>query len=203
MSREMESIEKNNTWQLTGLPKGHKAIGLKWIYKLKKDADGKIVKYKARLVAKGYVQEQRVDFDEIFALVTRIEIVQFLLALSARNGWKVHHLDVMTAFLNGEIHEEVYVSQPKGFERKGKEHLVYKLAKALYGLKQTSFAWYAKLNKYLEGLGFVRCPYEHAVYTRREGENVLIVGVYVDDLLITGSSAAVIEMFKMQMSEIF
>lgn len=75
MSKEMESIEKNNTWHLTELPKGHKAIGLKWIYKLKRNADGKIVKHKARLVAKGYVQEQGVDFDKIFAPVTRIETV--------------------------------------------------------------------------------------------------------------------------------
>ncbi|KAL8154787.1 hypothetical protein AgCh_000227 [Apium graveolens] len=203
MSKEMDSIEKNNTWHLTELPKGHKAIGLKWIYKIKRDAGGKIVKHKARLVAKGYIQEQGIDFDEIFAPVTRIETVRLLLALAARNGWKVHPLDVKTTFLNGEILEEVYVSQPEGYERKGKEHLVYKLAKALYGLRQAPRAWYAKLNKCLEGLGFIRCPYEHAVYTRRTGEDSVIVGVYVDDLLITGSSTTVIETFKKQMSEIF
>lgn len=105
MIQEMESIERNKTWHLTELPKGHKAIGLKWIYKLKRDANGKINKYKARLVAKGYVQEQGVDFDEIFAPVTRIETVRLLLALAAWNSWRVHHLDVKTAFLNGEIHE--------------------------------------------------------------------------------------------------
>lgn len=105
MIQEMKSIERNKTWHLTELPKGHKAIGLKWIYKLKRDANGKINKYKARLVAKGYVQEQGVDFDEIFAPVTRIETVRLLLALAAWNSWRVHHLDVKTAFLNGEIHE--------------------------------------------------------------------------------------------------
>lgn len=110
MQREMESIEQNNTWKLTVLPAGRKVIGLKWIYKIKRDENGEIVKYKARLVAKGYVQEQGVDFDEIFAPVTRIETVRLLLALAARYGWQVHHLDVKTAFLNGEILEEVYVS---------------------------------------------------------------------------------------------
>lgn len=147
------------------MPPGHKVIGLKWVYKLKKDANGEIQKYKARIVAKGYVQRQGIDFEEIFAPVTRLETVRMLLALAAKNGWEVHHLDVKTAFLNGEIMEEVYVSQPEGFIQKGKETLVYKLIKALYGLRQAPRAWYAKLNRCLEELGFERCPYEHAVYT--------------------------------------
>lgn len=119
MEREMQSIEENNTWKLTELPPGKKVIGLKWIFKLKKDAEGKIIKYKARLVAKGYVQEHGVDFDEVFAPVTRLETVRLLLALAAKSEWEVHHLDVKTAFLNGEIIEEVYVAQPQGFEKEG------------------------------------------------------------------------------------
>lgn len=203
MNREIESIEKNGTWYLTELPEGHKVIGLKWIYKLKKDADGKIIKYKARLVAKGYVQERGVDFDEIFAPVTRLETVRLLLALAAKKGWEVHHLDVKTAFLNGEICEEVYVAQPEGYVKKGQEKMVYRLLKALYGLRQAPRAWYAKLSSCLENLGFKRCAYEHAVYIRQsKGEN-LIVGVYVDDLLITGTSVSIIEEFKEQMNHIF
>lgn len=203
MQREMESIEQNNTWKLTVLPAGRKVIGLKWIYKIKRDENGEIVKYKARLVAKGYVQEQGVDFDEIFAPVTRIETVRLLLALAARYGWQVHHLDVKTAFLNGEILEEVYVSQPEGFIVKGKENSVYKLLKALYGLRQAPRAWYAKLNKSLENMGFIRCPHEHAVYVRRGSKDVFLIGVYVDDLLVTGNSVETIEKFKQEMNEQF
>lgn len=108
----MESIEKNKTWVLTDLPEGHKAIDLKWVYKLKRDTEGKIQKYKARLVAKGYVQRYGIDYEEVFAPVTRLESVRLLLALAAKNGWEVHHLDVKSAFPNGEIQEEVYVCQP-------------------------------------------------------------------------------------------
>lgn len=203
MKSEMESIEKNGTWELTELPPGHKVIGLKWIYKIKRDANGNIVKHKARLVAKGYVQEKGVDFDEFFAPVTRLETVRLLLALAAKNSWEVHHLDVKTAFLNGDIKEEVYVMQPEGFVKKGKEKLVYKLFKALYGLRQAPRAWYSKLNSCLQGLGFVRCPYEHAVYTKRVGKESLIVGVYVDDLLVTGTDVNLIKNFKKQMNDKF
>lgn len=161
------------------------------------------MKYKARIVAKGYVQKRGVDFEEIFAPVTRLETVRLLLALAAKYGWEVHHLDVKSAFLNGDIQEEVYVCQPDGFVEKGKEHLVYRLVKALYGLRQAPRAWYAKLSKSLESLGFNRCPYEHAVYTKGIGDEKLIIGVYVDDLLVTGTSAAVIEDFKKQMGERF
>lgn len=130
IEKEIESIEKNNTWELSTLPTGQKVIDLKWIFKLKKDVGGKIVRHKARLVAKGYVQKHEVYFDEIFAPVTRLETDRLLLALSAKNNWEVHHLDMKIAFLNGELSEDVYVVQQEGFEKVGQEHLVYKLIKA-------------------------------------------------------------------------
>lgn len=122
MEGEIDSIVKNETWKLTvtELRVGKKVIDLKWVYKIKKNADGKVIKYKARLVAKGYVakgyvQEHGIDYDEVFAPVTRLETVRLLLALAAKNNWKVHHLDVKTAFLNGDISEEVYVFAAKRF----------------------------------------------------------------------------------------
>jgi hypothetical protein len=119
--KEMASIEQNNTWKLVDLPQGYKAIRLKWVFKLKRDEAGKIIKHKARLVAKGYVQQQGVDFDEVFALVARMESVRMLLAVAAQEGWYVHHMDVKSAFLNGELKEEVYVQQPPGFVADGHE----------------------------------------------------------------------------------
>lgn len=112
-------------------------------------------------------------------------------------------MDVKSAFLNGEIQEEVYVTQPEGFFKEVQEHLVYRLIKALYGLRQAPRAWYAKLNKCLEDLGFVRCPYEHAVYTKKNGDELLIIGVYVDDLLVTGTKLSAIEEVKAQMTNRF
>lgn len=203
MEAEINSIEKNATWKLTEIPAGQKIIGLKWIFKLKKDAAGKIVKHKARLVAKEYAQEHELDYEEVFAPVTRLETVRMLLALSVKNSWQVHHLDVKTAFLNGEITEDVFVAQPEGFEISGKEHMVYKLVKALFGLKQAPRAWYAKLNHSLESLGFKRCPYENAVYTKGTGNDCLIIAVYVDDILITGASVQKMEEFKQQMGRKF
>lgn len=176
---------------------------MKWVFKLKKNTDGKVVKHKARIVAKGYVQKYGVDYEEVFAPVTRMETVRLLLALAAKNEWEVHHLDVKSAFLNGELLEEVYVSQPRGYEKKGEEHKVYRLFKALYGLRQAPRAWYARLNKCLTDLGFTKCPFEHAVYVRRVGNEALIVGVYVDDLLVTGTTVSSIEKFKEQMGSQF
>lgn len=158
MEQEMESIEENETWKLMKLPPGQKTIGLKWVFKLKKNVDGMVIKHKARLVAKGYVQEQGVDYDEVYAPVTRLETVRLLLALSAKKNWEVHHLDVKTAFLNRDIKEDVFVTQPEGVVKDGKEQLVYKLRKAIYGLRQVPRAWYAKLNSYLEELGFFVAP---------------------------------------------
>ncbi|GJZ69558.1 zinc finger, CCHC-type containing protein [Tanacetum coccineum] len=203
MKIELDSINKNNTWTLTTLPINQKAIGLKWVFKTKRNAKGKIIKYKARLVAKGYVQEQGIDFDEVFAPVARIETVRLILALAAYHGWQVHHLDVKSAFLHGDLKEEVYVTQPEGFIQQGNSGKVYKLTKALYGLRQAPRAWNVKLDQTLKSLDFKKCNLEQAVYTKRSKNSILIVGVYVGDLIITGTPKKEIEVFKSQMEEKF
>jgi hypothetical protein len=162
-----------------------------------------VLKYKARLVAKGFVQRHGVDYDEVYAPVARLESVCLLLALAAHGGWSVHHMDVKTTFLNGELDEEVYVTQPPGFELPGSDGKVLRLRKALYGLKQAPRAWNAKLDKVLQGLGFARCPSEHALYKRGEGSDRILLGIYVDDLIITGSSERGIATFKEEMKQTF
>jgi hypothetical protein len=203
MLDEFTSIEDNNTWVLVDPPPGVRAIGLKWVFKTKRDEARLISKYKGRLVAKGYVQRQGVDFDEVFAPVARLESVRLLLACAAAEGWKVHHMDVKSAFLNGELLEDVYVEQPPGFVKKGEEHKVLHLIKALYGLRQAPRAWYSKLDSSLLKLGFTRSTSEHAVYLRGHGERRLIVGVYVDDLVITGGNQQDIYKFKQEMKSTF
>ena len=161
---EISSIIKNKTWELLDLPEGFKPIGLKWIFKIKRNSDGRISKYKSRLVAKGYIQRHGIDFEEVFAPVARIETVRFIIAIATCNGWEVHHLDVKTAFLHGDLKEDVYVTQPEGFVIKGSENKVYKLKKTLYGLRQAPRAWNEKLNRVLEDLNFKQCSKEPSLY---------------------------------------
>lgn len=203
MQDEMKSIEDNKTWELAALPTGHRAIGLKWVYKVKRNENGDIVRHKARLVAKGYVQRAGIDYEEVFAPVARLESVRMMVALAAHERWEVHHMDVKSAFLNGELKEEVYVEQPPGFVVAGNEHKVLRLRKALYGLRQAPRAWNAKLDDTLMSLGFQRSSSEHGVYTRSRGRGRLVVGVYVDDLIITGTSSDDINAFKKEMMSKF
>jgi hypothetical protein len=203
MLDEMTSIEASGTWELVDSPPHVKPIGLKWVYKTKKDASGIVTKHKARLVAKGYVQRQGIDFDEVFAPVARLESVRLLLAHAACEGWAVHHMNVKSAFLNGVIQKEVYVEQPPGFILRGHEQKVLRLNKALYGLRQAPRAWYSKLDESLIGLGFKRSESEHAVYLRGSGAHRLVVGVYVDDLIIAGGHQIDIDVFKAEMQSTF
>jgi hypothetical protein len=119
----MEAIEENSTWRVTTLPPSHRAIGLKWVYKVKKDAHGAVLKHKARLVAKGYVQQHGIDYDKVFSPVGQLESVWLLVALAASAGWDAHHMDIMSAFLNDELEEEVYMQQLIGFTAAGKERM--------------------------------------------------------------------------------
>jgi hypothetical protein len=128
MLEELCAIEENNTWELTKLPSGRSTIELKWVFKVKKNEHGDVVCHKARLVVKGCAQRyQGVDFEEVFAPVARLEAVRLLMALAVEDGWQVHHMNVKTVFLNGDLQEVVYVQQPPGFIQSGQEHNVLKL----------------------------------------------------------------------------
>ncbi|WVZ70672.1 LOW QUALITY PROTEIN: hypothetical protein U9M48_019315 [Paspalum notatum var. saurae] len=194
MQSEMDAVETNRTWELADLPRGHRAITLKWVFKLKRDEADAIIKHKARLVARGFVQQEGIDFDDAFAPVARMESVRLLLAPAAREGRHVHHMDVKSAFLNGNLKEEVYVHQPPGFEIPGKEGKVLRLRKALYGLRRAPRAWNAK-----DGLRAK--PDEAAIYRRGNGGNARPVGVYVD--VITGVKDAEVAAFKEEMKATF
>ncbi|KAL5724118.1 hypothetical protein ACHQM5_007419 [Ranunculus cassubicifolius] len=204
MDSEMQSIERNNTWQLVDLPKGHKSIGVKWIYKTKLNPDGEVNKYKARLVAKGYKQEFGVDYEEVFAPVARHDTVRLVLAMSAQNAWPIFQLDVKSAFLHGDLQEEVYVDQPHGYVIQGNERKVYRLRKALYGLKQAPRAWYSRIDSYFSEVGFQKCPYEPTLFIKTSpDQKLLIVCLYVDDLIYTGNDATMIEDFRRSMMSEF
>ncbi|KZV47100.1 retrovirus-related Pol polyprotein from transposon TNT 1-94, partial [Dorcoceras hygrometricum] len=200
MDAEIAAIEKNNTWTLTELPQGQKTIGVKWIYKTKMKENGEVDKFKARLVAKGYKQEYGVDYKEVFAPVARHDTIRLVIALAAQYSWPIFQLDVKSAFLHGDLEEQVYIDQPPGYIKIGNEHKVYKLKKALYGLKQAPRAWYSRIETYFLKTGFKKCPYEHTLFTKFEDDGkMLIVCLYVDDLSFTGNDVSMFEDFKESM----
>lgn len=204
MAKEIDSIEKNGTWRLTTLPSGVKAMGVKWVFKTKLNEHGNVEKHKARLVAKGYAQQYGIDYIEVFAPVARLDTIRLILATAAQNKWEVYQLDVKSAFLQGELKEEVYLQQPIGFEKKGEEEKVYKLNKALYGLKQAPREWYSRIESYFVRECFERCASEHTLFTKeKEGGKILIVSLYVDDLIYTGNNKSICEEFKMSMMHEF
>ncbi|KAI5344111.1 hypothetical protein L3X38_011988 [Prunus dulcis] len=196
MEAEITMIEKNNTWELVNRPFDKPIIGVKWIYKTKLNLDGSVQKNKARLVAKGYSQKPGIDFNETFAPVARLDTVRTLVAVAAQRNWNLFQLDVKSAFLNGVLNEEVYVDQPSGFVMQGSEDKVYKLKKALYGLKQAPRAWYDEINSYFIKTGFYRSPSEATLYTKMSTSGILIVSLYVDDIIYTGSSKEIMAAFK-------
>lgn len=196
MNEEIISIEKNKTWELIDLPKGKNVIGVKWIYKTKFKEDGSIHKHKARLVAKGYSQQPGVDFTETFAPVARMETIRIVLAVAAQLELPIYQLDVKSAFLNGDLKEEVYVEQPAGYVIEGKEEKVYRLRKALYGLKQAPRAWNSKIDHYFRSQGFEQSRNEPSLYVKKGAQDFLIVCLYVDDLIYVGTNPYMVKEFK-------
>jgi hypothetical protein len=152
--KEYQSLIQNDTWELVDLPEGRKPVGCKWVFKIKRQSDGKIERFKARVVAKGYTQLYGIDYMETFSPVVRFTSIRALLAFAVQNDMLVHQMDVVTAFLNGTLEEEIYMQQPIGYEEPGKEHRVCKLKKAIYGLKQSPRRWNTVLVEYLESIHF-------------------------------------------------
>ncbi|KAH9650236.1 hypothetical protein KPL70_026291 [Citrus sinensis] len=203
MDKEIKAIVKNDTWELTTIPKGHKAIGVKWVYKTKRNANGEIERHKARLVAKGYSQKAGIDYNEVFAPVARLEIIRLIIFLAAQNKWKIFQMDVKSTFLNGFLEEEIYIEKPLGFVVKRHEDKVLRLKKAFYGLKQAPRAWNSIIDKYFQWKGFTKCPYKHGLYVKEKDGDILIVCLYVDDLIFTGSNPSLFEEFKRLMIKEF
>lgn len=178
MQEEMQAHAQNGTWTLAQLPTGRKAIKAKWVFKVKNDGDDKPQRYKARLVAKGYAQKAGIDYDETFSPVVRHNTIRFLVALAAEKQMKIFQMDAITAFLQGELTEEIFMEQPEAFN--DGTNRVCRLNKAVYGLKQAGRVWNKKLDGFLTNAGYVKSKCDPCVYVKGN----LIIAVYVDDLLI-------------------
>ena len=202
MNDEMQSLLKNQTWKLADLPKGKKAIGCKWIFAKKEGfPDKSNVRYKARLVAKGYAQKEGIDYNEVFSPVVKHTSIRVLLALVAQMDMELVQLDVKTAFLHGDLEEEIYMSQPEGFKVAEKENMVCKLGKSLYGLKQSPRQWYKRFDRFMIGMKYTKASYDHCVYFRKlqDGSFIYLL-LYVDDMLIASRCSKEIENLKSQLN---
>jgi histone deacetylase 1/2 len=191
MQAEYSALMNNKTWSLVPLPAHRRAIGCKWVFRIKENPDGTINKYKACLVAKGYNQEPGFDFQETFSLVVKLVTIRVILTLALSFRWDIQQIDVNNAFLNGILQEEVYMSQPPGFNNTDKT-LVCKLHKALYGLKQAPRAWYDRLTHALVSFGFHPSKCDPSLFVYKHKGVTMYVLVYVDDILLTGSSTPIL-----------
>jgi hypothetical protein len=173
------------------------------VWKNKEGEKGEVVTNKSRLVAQRYSQKEGINYEETFAVVAHLEAIRILLAFSVAKGFKLYQMDVKSAFLNGVLEEEVFVRQPPGFESEKYPHWVYNLRKALYGLKYAPTTWYGRLRGFLFERGFEMGKVDQTLFLLKQGRDILIVQVYVDDIVFGGSSNSLVARFAEDMSREF
>ena len=200
MDREMETLEQANTWRRVPRPDNVNIVGCKWVFHIKRNADGSINKYKARLVARGFTQVYGLDYFNTYSPVARLTSIRLILAIAARYDWDIESFDFVGAFLNGELddNEEIYMQSPPGYD--DDPHSVKRLQKSLYGLKQAGRKWYDTLVRSLTGLGFFITHADPGVFYARVGKNILILAVHVDDCILTGTSSRLITRYKRKLN---
>lgn len=185
MIEEYRSIMKNNVWEIVPRLEDKSVVSYKWIYKIKHAADGSMEKYKDRFVARGFSQKEGIDYDEAFAPVARYTSIRIVISLASIFGWKLHQMDVKTAFLNGKIDQEVFVEQPEAFVLHSRDSHVCRLKKALYGLMRAPKVWYDTIDGFLKDLGFQKSEADANLYLRVISNLPIILVLYVDDLFLS------------------
>ncbi|CAJ2636330.1 unnamed protein product [Trifolium pratense] len=201
MDEELAALHKTDTWDIVPLPPGKRAIGSRWVYKIKTKFDGSVERYKARLVAKGFSQQYGIDYEETFAPMAKMTTIRTLIAVASVRQWHISQMDVKNAFLNGDLQEEVYMVPPAGVSHNQGE--VCKLKKALYGLKQAPRAWFEKFSAVIISLKFSSSDYDSALFVRTTSHGRIILSLYVDDMIITGDDVDGIDELKIQLAKIF
>lgn len=200
MKSELDSLKASETWELVPRPKGRQVVKCKWVFRKKYDANGDLERYKARLVACGYSQVEGIDFKETFSPVVKLKSIRTLLAIAVEREWKIHQVDITAAYLNGTLKEAVYMEQPQS-SRAREDGKVCLLKKSLYGLRQSGREWNLTLDSLLKSEGMTRSKADPCVYVSQGKE--LIVGVYVDDLLIIAKDETEIADFKSRLGREF
>ena len=195
-----ESNERiNNTWELVPRPLNKNVNGAKWVFRNKLDETGNITRNKPRLVCKGYAQVEGIDYGETCAHVARMESIRLILAYASSKNIKDYQMDVKSAFLNGEIEDEVYMEKPDGFQVQEAENYVYRLKKDLYGLKQAPRAWYSRLDKYLRQQGYIKGNIDINLYIKEEHGSLIIVEIYVDEIIFGSDNDQISKLFSQSM----
>jgi histone deacetylase 1/2 len=203
MQEEYKALMENKTWHLVPPSNNKNLIDCKWVYRIKKKADGSIDRYKARLVAKGFKQRYFIDYEDTFSPVVKIATIRIVLAIFVSRGWSLRQLDVKNVFLHGVLEEEVYMRQPPGFEHPSTPHYVCKLDKALYGLKQAPRAWYSRLSSKLCDLGFTPSKADTSLFLYNCAGIIIYMLIYVDDIIVTSSSDHAITILFKELNENF
>ena len=192
---ELDSMKLRGVFRATKLPNGQSAIGTKWVFKIKRKADGSIEKYKARLVDKGFRQKYGIDYTETFSPVVKYVTLRMVIAIAKHFGWPLDQLDVVTAFLYGVMKEKVFCVVPEGVKMDG-DFDCLELIKAIYGLKQASRVWNETFDEFIRSIGFQVSGFDPCLYIMTSEGHCLFVLVYVDDVLVTGSSLEMIARTK-------
>ncbi|GJU24330.1 putative RNA-directed DNA polymerase [Tanacetum coccineum] len=203
MKEEYDALMKNGTWSLVPRASTINVVDGKWVYKLKRDKNGAIIRYKARFVAKGCWQQPGIDFHETFSPVVKSTIIQAVLSLAVTNDWPLRQLDIQNAFLHGNIKEQVYMKQPPGFIDPQRPNHVCLLHKSLYGLKQAPHAWFERLSKALFDLGFKGSKMDPSLFIYSRRDTLLYIMVYVDDIIVTGNNKGTIDNIICQLGSAF
>ncbi|KAK4406722.1 Retrovirus-related Pol polyprotein from transposon RE2 [Sesamum angolense] len=204
MDDEMSALVSRGTWELVEVPPNADIVACRWVFTLKFRADGTLERYKARLVAKGFTQTYGVDYFETFSPVARLNSIRVLFSLAVNLSWPMYQMDIKNAFLYGDLNETVYMEQPPGYVAQGeKQRMVCKLKKAIYGLKQSPRAWFDKFSRIIGEFGFSRCQADHSVFVQTTTSGMVVLAVYVDDILITGSDLVGIEEAKTYLQKHF
>ena len=203
MRDEIQSMRHNGVWELIELPEGNRPIGCKWVYKTKRDSKGKVEKFKARLVAKGFTQREGVDYEATFSPVSSKDSFRVIMALVSHFDMELHQMDVKTAFLNGDLNEEVYMMQPEGFVANDSGKLICRLKKSIYGLKQASRQWYLKFHSVVASYGFVKNKVDQCIYCKVSGRKFIFLILFVDDILLASSDLGLLHETKRMLSNNF
>ncbi|KAG8478945.1 hypothetical protein CXB51_028950 [Gossypium anomalum] len=194
--QEYNALMHNQTCELVSLPPNRKVISCKWVFKVKRHADGSVARYKGRLVVKGYLQEAGIDFYETFSPVVKPTTILIVLSLAVKFNWSLRQVNINNVFLNGDLNEEIYMLQPPSFEQHSNgQPLVCKLKKALYGLKQAPRAWFQKLREYLVTSDFMLSKADASLFIKQTGDILIYMLVYVDDIIVIGNQQSTIDAF--------
>jgi len=193
MALEFDALQKNKTWRLVTRPPGSHVVTGKWVFKHKLNPDGSLEHYKARWVVRGFTQRAGVDFDETFTPVVKPATIRTVLTIAVSRNWATKQLDVSNAFLHGRLKEPVLCQQPTGFDDAQQPDAVCLLDKSLYGLRQAPRAWFERFASFVIKLGFVATRSDTSMFTLRRGHDVAYLLLYVDDIVLTGSSPVMLQ----------